>query len=214
MINLETLLLFLIPMLIINISPGPAMIYTATQTAAYGRSTGIVSVMGLESGTFFHVIVATIGLSAIIIANPHLIIAIQVLGALYLIYLGIKEIKPQNEIAIAQQGIKKNISRWKVFKQGFVINLLNPKVSLFFLAFLPPFIDTSRDDVAQQFFTLGVIFNLSGTVFNIIVVFLVAWLGRFFVKKLDATEHNWLKNGLLAFVYITLALVILIRTFL
>jgi len=211
MISLETFLLFLIPMLIVNLSPGPAMIYAVGQTLAYGKTIGLLSIIGLEMATFLHVITATLGLSALMMANPHLIVILQLMGAGYLIYLGIKEIRAIHHQAPATHVRNKDINRWHVLKQGFIINILNPKLSLFFLAFLPPFIDVSRDDVSLQFFTLGFICNLSGLLVNVTAVFLAAALGRIFAKKVNATEHSRTKNIVIGVVYFSLAVAIIIR---
>jgi len=177
MISFETFLLFMIPVLLLGLSPGPGMLFVASRALAQGRTMGIVSVFGLELGAVIHVIAATLGLSAIIVANPHLLILIQLFGGVYLIYLAMREwhLKKINR-HVASEHFKKD-SAWQIFKQGIITSLVNPKITLFFFAFLPSFIDPNKN-VPAQFLILGIIFNITGIIINSAVVFIVAQVGQ------------------------------------
>jgi threonine/homoserine/homoserine lactone efflux protein len=148
--------LFLTASLALLISPGPAVLYIVARSIEQGRLSGLVSVASVEVGNFCHVLFATLGLSALLLSSPVAFSLVKYLGAAYLIYLGIgkwvsKRKQGANLIPILQ-------SKRQIFFQGVVVAVLNPKTALFFLAFLPQFVDVSKGSPASQMFLLGVIF--------------------------------------------------------
>lgn len=210
-ISLETLALFMLPVLALAFAPGPGMLYVAAHTLAQGKVKGIVSVLGLETGTFLYVVLATLGLSAILTTNPHLIRVIETIGAFYLIYLGLRaffssRIDVDGEV---KTKISKKDTNRDVFLQGVITNILNPKVALFFIAFLPPFVDVNKN-VSAQFFLLGLIFIVAGIVVNLGVVFLVDWFEQKFVSKIKSEKTNHYGAWILSAIFITMGISMLV----
>jgi threonine/homoserine/homoserine lactone efflux protein len=157
--------LFLVATLALNLTPGPDMLYVIARSLGEGRRSGIVSALGIAGGTVFHMLAVAFGLSQVMRQAPMLYDAVRYAGAAYLVYLGVKALTsrapaldlPETEAA----------SMWRVFSQGVVTNILNPKVALFFLAFLPQFVHPERGGVMLQLLLLGIVFNISGTLVNI-----------------------------------------------
>ena len=135
--------------------PGPAVLYVVVQSAEQWRRVGLASVAGIHLGTLVHVAAATVGLSALIVASAVAFSVIKYAGAVYLIYVGIRKLLGGDEPAEAEP---RRDSLHRAFVRGTVVNVLNPKTALFFLAFLPQFIDTDRDGVWSQALVLGLVF--------------------------------------------------------
>jgi len=182
MISLDDFLLFAFASLVLNITPGNDMLYVATRSASQGVKAGIVSSFGIAGGCIVHLLAAVIGLSAIIASSAVAFNIIKYLGAAYLVYLGIKSfLSKQNKFNLNDKIEKKPLS--KLFWQGVFTNVLNPKVALFFLAFLPQFIHPEKGNAALQILLLGLWFNFSGTIVNIIVAMLFGKLGNWLANK-------------------------------
>lgn len=182
MISLDDFLLFAFASLVLNITPGNDMLYVATRSASQGVKAGIVSALGIAGGCIVHLLAAVIGLSAIIANSATAFDIIKYIGAAYLIYLGIKSfLSNQNKFSINNAIEKKPLS--KLFWQGVFTNVLNPKVALFFLAFLPQFIHPEKGNAPLQILLLGLWFNFSGTIVNIIIAMLFGKLGNWLGDK-------------------------------
>lgn len=153
--------LFLVAALALLITPGPAVLYVVTRTVDQGRSAGIVSAFGVFVGTLCHVAAAALGLSALLMSSALAFQSVKYLGAGYLIYLGIRKLTLRDKTE--QMGISAPKQRLiSVFRQGIIVNLFNPKTALFFLAFLPQFVDVRKGSVAMQILALGTIFACMG----------------------------------------------------
>lgn len=177
--DFSSLTLFFIAGMVLLITPGPAVLYIVAQSIDQGKSAGIVSTLGIAVGTLFHVAAAAIGISAILMSSVLVFNIVKYAGAAYLIYLGIKTLLSREEIRSPQQIERKKLSR--IFYQGIIVNLLNPKTALFFFAFLPQFINHSNGrPVAIQILFLGIIFILMGIVSDGIYALLAGSLGRWF----------------------------------
>lgn len=163
----HSLLLFILAGLALNITPGPDMLYVAARSSAEGRRAGIVSALGIGAGTLVHIAALALGLSALMQAVPIAYDIVRWAGAAYLIYLGVRAL--MNPPSLDTDITIKRASLWAVFRQGVITNVLNPKVALFFLAFLPQFVDASRGSPAIQIVLLGLIFDINGTLVNIAV---------------------------------------------
>jgi threonine/homoserine/homoserine lactone efflux protein len=178
MFHIQNLYLFFIASLLLNLTPGNDMIYVASRSISQGTKAGIVSALGVFIGCFVHIIAAVLGLSIIIMRSAFLFHVIQYIGAAYLIYLGIRAL-------FTKSNFNKNIialsptNKWKLLKQGIITNALNPKVALFFLSFLPQFIRVSSPLYKVQLLTLGVWFDLQGTIVLMIVAWLIGKAGSF-----------------------------------
>ncbi|QXP68246.1 LysE family translocator [Polaribacter sp. AHE13PA] len=166
----ETLISFAFATAILAISPGPDNIFVLTQSIVNGTKYGIATVLGLMSGCLVHTTLVAFGVSAIIKENESLFFIIKLLGASYLLFLAYKVYKSDAEIVLSNTNIQKE-STFKLFKKGFIMNVLNPKVALFFLAFFPQFLFSKTMSSVVQFYTLGALFIVvSFLVFTIIAI--------------------------------------------
>jgi threonine/homoserine/homoserine lactone efflux protein len=160
LISHSSLLLFVAGAAILLVIPGPAVTYIVSRSIAHGRAAGLVSVLGIVAGTLCHVVAAALGISAVLATSAVAFQFVKYLGAAYLIYLGIKTLRTRDEQLLAAAEGETRLAR--IFGQGFLVNLLNPKTALFFLAFLPQFVDPARGHVSVQILELGVLFALMG----------------------------------------------------
>ena len=167
------LVVFLVATIALNLSPGPDMLYVISRSMGQGRRAGIVSALGIGAGTLFHMSVTAIGLSAVLLSLPIAYEMIRYAGAAYLFYLGFRmlmnsrvPLSPQSPAPIQKESLT------AIFRQGVTTNVLNPKVALFFLAFLPQFVNEVQGGFALQIVFLGLLFDASGTTWNIIVALL------------------------------------------
>ncbi len=156
----SSLLLFVSAALVLLAIPGPAVFYVTSHSIGHGRSAGLVSALGIGVGTLFHVVAATLGLSALLMSSALAFSAVKYLGAAYLIYLGMQKLRREDSFAASGESARTKLSH--VFGQGVVVNVLNPKTALFFFAFLPQFVDASRGRVAGQIMFLGLLFAVMG----------------------------------------------------
>lgn len=148
--------LFIAASLSLLLIPGPAVLYIITRSIDQGRRAGLVSVLGIEVGGLFHVAAAALGLSAILLSSALAFSIVKYLGAAYLIYLGIRKLMTPEKIEVSESSQPTSLRR--VFSQGVMVNILNPKTALFFFAFLPQFADASRGSITTQMFVLGCTF--------------------------------------------------------
>ncbi len=155
----EQIIPFLTASIILTLSPGPDIIYVMVQGMANGKKHGIVTALGLATGIIIHTSLVAFGVSAIIKSSETLFFIIKLFGALYLLYLAYRVFKSNPQIAYSAEGIKQK-SLFSLFKQGFIMNVLNPKVTIFFLAFFPGFLWEPVGNTVLQFYVLGGIFML------------------------------------------------------
>ena len=176
MFGTHDLLLFILAGWLLNITPGPDTALIVARSTQLGLKGGAVACAGVAAGIMVHVTAAAVGLSALIAASATAFAMVKFLGAGYLIYIGIKMIvarRTSGADAVLQPKAAP-LPLTKVFRQGFITNALNPKVALFFLAFLPQFIDSGAPSKALGFLFLGVVFNVNGTIWNLLVAYLTA----------------------------------------
>ena len=151
----HALALFMAAGLALNLTPGPDMLYVAARAAAEGRAAGVASTLGIATGTLVHIALVAFGLTALLAAVPVAYTAVRLAGAAYLVYLGVRTLLRPG--GLTERALTP-ASRWAVFRQGVVTNVLNPKVALFFLAFLPQFVDPSGVAAYIQISALGAVF--------------------------------------------------------
>ncbi|MEJ6675451.1 MAG: LysE family translocator [Polaribacter sp.] len=156
---LETLLSFAFATSILALSPGPDNVFVLTQSIVFGKKYGMATVFGLISGCLVHTTLLAFGVSAIIKESENVFFGIKVFGALYLIYLAYKGYSSDATITFSEDSVLRKTTR-QLFKEGFIMNVLNPKVSIFFLAFFPGFLFTTSVSIVIQFYVLGGIFML------------------------------------------------------
>ncbi|CAM4233566.1 LysE family translocator [Gillisia hiemivivida] len=148
---------FLTASILLTLSPGPDIIYVLVQSISNGKKAGIATTLGLVSGILIHTSLVAFGVSAVIKASPILFSLIKIFGALYLFFLAYKVFKSDSSIAI--DGVPQKSSK-NLFRQGFIMNVLNPKVTIFFLAFFPGFLWEPEGNTILQFYILGFLFIL------------------------------------------------------
>ena len=166
--------LFFIASLLLNLTPGNDMIYVISRSISQGTKAGMISAFGIFIGCFVHIIAVILGLSIIIAKSAFLFSVIKFIGAAYLIYLGVKAFTTSGEPNKNNEKLS-SVNKFKLFKQGVITNALNPKVAIFFLSFLPQFVDAGSLLFRLQLFILGLWFALQGT---LILIAVAALTGR------------------------------------
>ena len=156
------LALFTTAAIVLLLIPGPAVLYIVARSIDQGRAAGLASAAGIATGTLVHVVAASAGLSALLLSSAAAFSVVKYTGTAYLFYLGMKKFRERPEAKNGAPYHVKAVPTRKVFAQGTMVNVLNPKTALFFFAFLPQFVSPSRGHVSLQFFTLGMIFALMG----------------------------------------------------
>ncbi len=154
--GIEQLIAFVVASAVLGITPGPDIIYVLVRGAAQGPRAGIAAAAGLCTGIIAHTAFAVVGLTAILAASATAYTVVKLAGAAYLVYLGTRMLLGRDEFDLSGDGDEQPLGA--IYRQTILMNVLNPKVGLFFLAFLPQFIDTSAGPVAPQFALLGTIF--------------------------------------------------------
>ncbi len=154
--SLPLLLAFLAAALVLAVTPGPAVLYIVTRTLSQGRKAGLASVAGVALGNLMNAVVASLGLAVVLLASELAFALIRYAGAAYLVWLGVQALRAPRTTA-APDAPAAAVAAWRVFREGAVVALLNPKTTLFFAAFLPQFIDPSRGATAQAL-SLSVLF--------------------------------------------------------
>src|SRR5205807_3032333 len=167
--------LFLVAGILLNLTPGPDTLYILGRSIAQGREAGIASALGISLGSIFHTCAAALGLSAILTTSALAFGAVKLLGGAYLISLGIKMILDRCKHLSLPSNFRRRTTT-AAFRQGVFTNILNPKVALFFLAFLPQFIDPASNSKVLAFLTLGLAFVTTGTIWCLIL----AWFASAF----------------------------------
>ena len=192
MFGTHDLLLFVISGLLLNITPGADFLYIVGRSSAQGFRAGVWASLGIGAGCFVHVFAAALGLSAVLATSALAFTVVKWIGAAYLLYLGISLLLTRRR-SLTATALPITGDR-KIFWQGFLTNTLNPKVALFFLAFVPQFIDTASPDKVASFIFLGVVFNLNGTLWNVFV----AWIAARLLAHLNAASAigAWLNRAL------------------
>jgi threonine/homoserine/homoserine lactone efflux protein len=153
--------LFAVAATLLLLTPGPAVLYIVARSVEQGRIAGLVSVFGITTGTLVHVLASTLGLSALLASSALAFAVVKYAGAAYLIYMGVRRILKRTDTPASPMKLPKR-SLGRLYRDGFIVNLLNPKTALFFLAFLPQFVDSSRGAVPFQIAFLGLLFTLMG----------------------------------------------------
>jgi threonine/homoserine/homoserine lactone efflux protein len=161
----SALALFTVAAITLLVIPGPSVLYIVTRSVDQGRAAGLASVGGIHVGTLVHVAAAALGLSALVVSSATAYNAVRWLGAAYLVWLGVRRLLARDEEVAAGAGPEaRRHGLGRVFAQGVVVNVLNPKTALFFFAFLPQFVDVARGSVRLQVVVFGVAFVLLGLV--------------------------------------------------
>jgi threonine/homoserine/homoserine lactone efflux protein len=193
MFGIHDFALFLASGILLNLAPGPDTAYILGRSIAQGRTAGIASAFGVSVGSIFHTCAAALGLSAFLATSAWAFSAIKLIGGGYLVFLGIKLILERGEQFRVPSGLRR-CNSGAAFRQGVLTNLLNPKVALFFLAFLPQFIDPASTAKISAFLALGVTFVTTGTIWCMIL----AWFAAAFSQRLRANReiNQWFNRAI------------------
>ncbi len=168
---------FIVAGLVLLLTPGPAVMYIVARSLDQGRRAGLVSVLSIETGNFVHVLAATLGLSAILLSSAAAFTVVKYLGAAYLIYLGVRRLLAREQTGPA--AVVERRSYRRIFSQGVIVAVLNPKTALFFFAFLPQFVDPAGGSVALQLLILGTILVLMAVVTDSLYALTAGTVGRY-----------------------------------
>jgi threonine/homoserine/homoserine lactone efflux protein len=187
--------LFGIAALVLLLTPGPAVLYIVTRSVDQGRRAGLVSVAGVHVGTLAHILAAAAGISALLAASATAFGIVKYLGAAYLVYIGVRRLLDRRSVTAAAPGEPKRLRR--AFLDGVIVNVLNPKTGLFFLAFLPQFVTVSRGHVGEQIVWLGVVFVLLGAITDSLYALTAGSAARWLRgKPAFLSSERWVSGGL------------------
>lgn len=196
---------FLVAALALNLTPGADMTYVLARSVTQGRGAGVLSAFGIATGSLIHTVAAAVGLSAILLHSQAAFLAIKYAGAAYLLYLAFRALQ-DGRVAGAGANGRKPAPLGRVYGDGVVINVMNPKVALFILAFLPQFVDPAKGHVAAQIVILGSLFNVGGTAVNCAVAWAGATASRRFKSSAGfARGLRWLSAAVFAGLAVRLA---------
>ena len=179
MFGTQNLVLFVVTGFLLNLTPGQDTLYIVGRSIAQGRRAGVLSVLGITSGCVVHTLAAAFGLSAILATSARAFLVVKWVGAAYLAYLGVKMIvdRSENPGGLREFGRE---SAWRIYRAGFFTNLLNPKVALFFMAFLPQFVDPMSESKIAAFVFLGALFMFTGTLWCLVLAWSASAMSRRF----------------------------------
>lgn len=206
MIPFHELIFFILAALILVISPGPNMIYLISKSITQGKKSGFISLAGVVCGFLFHIIMVSFGLTAVLLAVPLAYTVLKALGTVYLLYLAYQAVKPKSRNIF---DVDKNVahdSPKKLFTIGFLTNVLNPKVAVFYLSFFPQFIKPEYGSVFTQSLELGVIQVLISFSINFIIVLTAARVALFFSNNpVWIKVQKWFMASVLTYLAIKMA---------
>ncbi len=203
----QNLTLFVLSGLLLNMAPGPDSLFIMTRSARQGWRAGSVAALGIGAGVFVHIFAAAFGLSAVLVASATAFSAVKLLGAVYLVYLGFTLLKGRSGGETAPSAPKDFLSYRKTFLQGFMTNVLNPKVALFFLAFVPQFIPAGTAHKNLAFLFFGCVFNVNSLLWSHVLVLSTAFASDRLKGYAGLTRWvNRTVGGLFLFLGIRLAL--------
>ncbi len=182
-----SLTLFILASIALALVPGPDLLYITARSLSQGAKAGFISALGIHTGIIVHIILAALGISALIASSPIAFDAIKYTGAAYLIYLGV--IALRSEHSLIDTDHSKHNSLFQIYYQGVITNVLNPKVILFFLAFFPQFLDPNSSSASSDVLWLGFIFVVVSFPFDAGVGLLAGFIGHCLQKKRQ--NHHW-----------------------
>ena len=203
---MEALISFVFAVTLLAISPGPDNVFVLMQSVIYGKKYGLATILGLMTGCIIHTIFLAVGISSIIKDNNNIFLGIKLFGAVYLLYLAYKVYGSSSVISVSTDKIEKK-TPFQLFKIGFIMNVLNPKVTIFFLALFPGFLFTEKLSISLQFLILGALF----IVVSFVVFSCIALLGGTISEKIKTSKKIgiWLQ-WIQILVFIGIAVFILI----
>lgn len=204
--SLHAIILFTTAAIVITLCPGPSMLYVMSRSIAQGRTAGCFSALGLSTGLFLHTLAASMGLSFIFLYSPLIYLIVKYLGALYLLYLGLQMLLSRNYILDPENGGTKT-AKSRIYGQGIVTEILNPKTALFYLSFLPQFVDPSRGHPGLQMFVFGCILLLTALSMDLFIAVTGGTMSGWFRRNPAIKKgQQWLAGTVLIGLGIRLAI--------
>ena len=196
--NMPDIALFLVAAALLTIAPGPDIIYVLTRGITQGRKAGWAAALGFATGVVFHTALAALGIAALIRSSELAFTLVRYAGAAYLIYIGIRAVMSKSSFAPQVDGDKRalNVALWTIYKQSVIGNVLNPKVTLFFLSFLPQFVNAKSANVEMQMVLLGVIFMVQTVLIFGAVALFSGFIGDWLKRKPAIADRLSLIAGL------------------
>jgi threonine/homoserine/homoserine lactone efflux protein len=195
---------FLCASIALTIAPGPDNIFVISQGITRGRKAAIVTALGMCSGISIHTTAAALGISALFYSSAVAFNLVKFAGALYLLYLAIKTVGSRSSFSLAPKAV---LPASALFRRGFIMNVLNPKVALFFLAFLPQFVSPSSGHLPLQMLFLGALFMIQAVMIFSLIGWFSGMIGRHFLSKPYLSRYfDWLTAGIFASLGVKLAL--------
>jgi threonine/homoserine/homoserine lactone efflux protein len=186
MLGIHDFPLYVLSCILLNITPGQDTMYIVGRSVAQGKRAGILSMLGIMTGVLVHTLLAALGLSVILATSLLAFAIVKTVGAVYLIWIGIGFLLHQNGAATHSNTAVMAPSPWKIYRQGVFTNVLNPKVALFFLSFLPQFVFTRTEIVFTPFLVLGLVFFTTGSIWCICLVYGSSWLSMSILRRTSA----------------------------
>jgi len=186
--------LFLIASALLTVAPGPDIVYVLTRGIAQGRKAGFAAALGFATGCIFHTLLAALGIAAIIRSSPLAFDLVRYAGAAYLVWIGIQAIRHASAFSLGAASDERAL--WTIFRQSVIGNALNPKVTLFFLSFLPQFVNAEAGRIGAQMALLGIVFMAQTVVIFGLVAFFSGGIGNWVRRKPAIAERLNLFAGL------------------
>lgn len=205
------MLTFILVVLVLFLIPGPAVLLTVTQTAKGGRKAGIITGVGIAVGDLIHTVAAVLGLSAILMTSALAFEIVKYLGAAYLIFLGIRSLLEKTKLQQEKPVDTKKNNPSVSFRQALLIELLNPKTALFFLAFLPQFVHNNGTPVVYQLLILGLTFVLMSILYTTLLAFLTSSIGERLFSNKNSRFARW-QGKVVGAIYIGLGLQLVLQS--
>jgi len=194
--EIENLGVFLVAAISLNMTPGPDTLYVLARSVGQGRRAGVVSVLGGSTGRLVHTFATALGLSALLVSSPKAYAVVKLLGAIYLVYLGVRMLLGRDEKGERVEAGAQSLAR--IYTQGFATNVLNPAVAAFFISFLPQFVNPERGSVAAQVVFLGALFTTTAALWSLTVALLAGTFGNFLTAHPRfARAQRWLTGSIL-----------------
>ena len=207
MIPIQDLLLFAMAAIVLAITPGPNMLYLISRTLSQGKKAGLISLMGVMSGFLFHIVLVSFGLTAILFTIPYAYAILKWTGALYLVYLAFQALKPNSKNMFDVEQTIKTDSPRKLFSIGFLTNVLNPKVAVFYLSLFPQFIKPVYGSIFLQSLTLGTTQLVVSFINNLLIILFAARMAAFFQRQpLWVKVQKWFMGSVLLFLAFKMAI--------
>ncbi|MEV8516350.1 LysE family translocator [Dactylosporangium sp. NPDC051484] len=200
-LNLALFLVFLVAILLICVTPGPDMLYLVATSLSQGPLAGVVASAGMAIGMLVHTLAVTLGLAAVLAASPVAYEVIKYGGAAYLVYMGVQAWRTRSELG-RTPAVQDRVATWRVLWRAMVTNILNPKIILFYLAFLPQFVDAGRGHPTLQLLILGLTFVVVGLLVDSLIGISAGRLGRWLQRRRRA---DTILNRIAGTVFIALA---------